>query len=182
MRPLSRALLLGLAALSLSAPAHARECYRQGAGQFYSALFVCASSVLPGQKGNSYGPENLIRGPAGAAWCEGAPGNGLGSTITLQFEGNPVHWRTLYIRNGYQKNSRVFADNARARDMTLSTDDGVRFRFTLADRQGEQRITLPRWSDSREVTLRVDSAYAGRRFQDLCLSEIALDLEEGNYR
>lgn len=65
---------------SPATPASGETCHEDdGPTQFLDNQRYCASSVLPPQAGNTYGPKNLFWGPEEAAWCEGVVGNGVHS-------------------------------------------------------------------------------------------------------
>lgn len=163
--------------IAVAGPARAETCAGLGASQYVDFLQFCVSSVLAPQSGNRYGPENLFDGNPRTAWCEGVAGNGVGQTITLSWAPTQ-RWRSLFVHNGYQKSDKAFHDNARPRRLRVETDDGVVADITLADRFGEQTVSLPRWSDSRRVRLTLLDVYPGRRWQDTCLDSLGIDFEE----
>ncbi len=165
------------AAPSKAGSSKAGSChFESGPTQFYNSAEYCVSSVLPSQGGNTYGPRNLHWGPVEVAWCEGAPGNGVGETIRLSFLPN-VTFRSLVLRNGYQKTKTTFANNGRIAKVELKLADGDSYWFTLKDKPGEQRLTLPGTVTTNSISLRILSTYRGAKHADTCLTSIHPDLE-----
>jgi len=164
-------------------PANAEVCetVRIG-GQFNDWIRYCASSVLPAQAGNTYGPANLsFAGPRDQAWCEGRNHDGIGEYVSLEFD-RPAYFQTLIIENGYQKTQASFRNNARARQVTLEIEGGARWQFELQDVMGQQRFTLPAAIEARWLRLTIDSIYTAARWPDTCISLLSVDQEELNYR
>ena len=150
--------------------------------QFLDDMTFCASSVLPPQGANTYGPANLgYLGPRDQAWCEGSLGDGLSESVTLHFRPQ-VHFQSLFIENGYQKNDSTYRSNNRVRHMTLRSGDGLVFNVALADITGQQRVALPRPVRTDWISLTIESVWPGERWQDTCISFIGPDLEELNYQ
>jgi len=146
-----------------------------GPTQFLDNQRYCASSVLPPQAGNTYGPKNLFWGPEGAAWCEGVAGNGEGETIRIETE-PAVTAYAVVIRNGYQKSVSAFSNNGRAKIVEIEASARVEH-FTLRDLSGEQRLEFRNPVTTDTVTVRIVSVYPGIRYADTCLSGLWLDLE-----
>ena len=156
-------------------------CHRNdGPTQFYDSAEVCVSSVLSPQGGRSYDPRNLYWGGRDEAWCEGSPGPGVGEVVRLSFEPR-IYFRTLLIRNGYQRTIETFRRNGRVAGLEIKAG-GVIQRATLADRSGEQRIQLPRAVTATTIELRVLSVHAGERHEDICLTSVSPDLEDADAR
>jgi hypothetical protein len=171
-----------LAGLSLQ-PAKAEVCetVRIG-GQFNDWIRYCASSVLPPQAGNTYGPANLsFAGPRDQAWCEGRNHDGTGEYVTVEFD-RPAYFRTVIIENGYQKTAASFRNNARVQHVTLEVEGGARWQFQLQDAMGQQRFALPTAIEARWLRLTIDSIYPAARWPDTCISLLSVDQEELNYR
>lgn len=146
-----------------------------GPTQFLDNQRYCASSVLPPQAGNTYGPKNLFWGPEGAAWCEGVAGNGEGETIRIETV-PAVTAYAVVIRNGYQKSASAFSNNGRAKTVEIEAAGRVE-RFTLRDASGEQHLEFRNPVMTEAVTIRIVSVYPGTRHADTCLSGLWLDLE-----
>src|ERR1700681_2569298 len=107
------------------APAAAEELCWSGSGtQFVDAIRYCASSVLAPQGGSTYEPKNLTDGNPATAWCEGAPGDGVGETLTIRIDGG-LSFRRLLISNGDGKSSQTYANNGRIRTLEITSDAGI---------------------------------------------------------
>ena len=143
--------------------------------QFLDSQRYCASSVLPPQAGNTYGPKNLFWGPEGAAWCEGSAGNGEGETIRIE-TAPAVTIHAIIIRNGYQKSKSAFSNNGRVKIVEIEAA-GRKERFVLRDATGGQRLSLSPPIRADTVIARIVSIYPGDRYSDTCLSGLSLDLE-----
>jgi hypothetical protein len=82
----------------------------------------------------------------------------------------------LKLRNGFQKTDKLFAANSRVRMMTVvllpankATD------VELTDKSGWQEATVEQPAGPVEaVELRVKSVYPGKKYDDLCLSDVQL--------
>lgn len=133
----------------------------------------CASSVLSPQQGNTYGVGHLFDGNRGAAWVEGAPGQGIGEWITVEFNSARLV-RSIVIDNGYQKNSDIFYKNSRVSRMTVVFSSGERKTLSLQDQLGQQTFTLDRPVRARWIQLIIDDVYPGSRYQDTAISKLSV--------
>ena len=125
------------------------------------------------------------------AWTEGAKGDGVGEWLRLKV--TPMAGATrvrLRIRNGYQKSDRLFAANERARGVTVvllpsgaKVDElaleiplsDAKVDAELADRQDWQEVIVTQPAGAlAAVELRVRSVYAGKKYDDLCISDAQL--------
>lgn len=160
--------------------ASAAQCndYYYGTELIDSVSF-CASSYLPKSSVSNYVPANLSLFDASRAqaWCEGVPGAGKGEWIELQVVPGSTNL-TLTVANGYQKSNASYANNARAKNVEISTDNGLYFTVRLADQPGDQIINLPDWTDFRRLRMTIKSVYPGTKYQDLCISAFGVDFEE----
>ncbi|RVT86722.1 hypothetical protein DXV76_01135 [Rhodobacteraceae bacterium CCMM004] len=134
---------------------------------------VCASTVLPPQGTNDYGPENLFDGDPATAWVEGLPGDGIGATLTLIFA-QPLPQVELVLRTGYQKSNRAYADNGRAAELHLTASNGVSGRLVLQDTPVPQGWTLAELAGITWMTLELVAAHPGARWQDTALSAMEI--------
>nr|WP_321444536.1 hypothetical protein [uncultured Cohaesibacter sp.] len=168
--------LLGLPVL-----AKADNCDRIHYGtELVDDVTYCASSVLPNSRVATYRPGNLEGWGlenAHRAWCEGAYGSGQGEWIALQVRPGTRIRKVMFL-NGYQKSTKSYQQNARARDITIETDKGARFDRRLDDRPGVQEIDLNGWHDVSTLRVYIETIYPGSKYDDLCLSGMALDFED----
>jgi hypothetical protein len=161
-----------------SAPSLAAEtCITDPGGQF-GKITLCVSSVLAPQAGNSYGPEHLI-GRAeneGTAWCEGAPGPGIGESIIQKLDGSFTA-RSVSITNGYAKSDTAFHANGRIKRAELQTSRSYKTSVTLKDTREPQTIPFPK-SKIAWVKLTIMDVYRGAH-DDTCVSQFGIVLDEG---
>jgi hypothetical protein len=88
----------------------------------------------------------------------------------------------MKVRNGYQKSERLFHANSRARVLTVvllpsnHTQD-----VELTDAFGWQEFAVEQPAGALEaVELRVKSVYPGKKYDDLCLSDLQLFVTAGS--
>ena len=137
----------------------------------------CVSSVLKPQFGNSYGPENLFKGPASSAWVEGQQGNGVGEWITVEFEGLRTV-RSIVVRNGYQKSNDIF----RKEQPRAAFAGGVLARRDPdVDAAGSKRLgissTLPKPVKAYWVKFIIDDVWAGNKYTDTAITKLVVNSE-----
>ncbi|MCP5072233.1 MAG: hypothetical protein GY947_02920 [Rhodobacteraceae bacterium] len=148
-------------------------------GQF-GKIELCASSTLRSKGKNKYAPGMAGDGDPATAWVEGVPGLGHGQWIEFILEG-PAKVQTLEIVNGYAKSKASFRNNARIRAYRISVDDTPIHEGILKDTTARQQIRLGKPHRGTIWRLTVLDTYDGKRWEDLAVSEIWIDLEEHNY-
>jgi hypothetical protein len=158
---------------------------------------VKVSSTLSPE--SQYGAQHLTDGDLDTAWCEGARGDGSGSTLTLELD-RPVVLEAIGVWGAYLKSDKTLRDNHRVRSV-VARAGRARTSWTLADpavpvardpstgadvpaagwlvhvKQSEPPWTGVRPLSSqpvRRVTLMIESVYPGSAADDLCISEIDL--------
>lgn len=136
-----------------------------------SSVSYCATSVLPPQGKNSYGPSMLFDGKQATAWVENDPESGLGQTITLDF-GRERQVVGFDILNGYSKDERTWTNNSRVRGATLTLSDGQSFGIELPDMRDLNRFEFNRAVSTASIAIRVDSVYRGSKYADTAISEL----------
>lgn len=149
-------------------------------GQF-GHIEVCVSSILPAQKGNRYGPEQVFDGDPATAWVEGAPEDGRGQWIEYLFEW-PMRLQSFEILAGYAKSRKAHQNNARPKDVRVFADGEFIETIRLEDTMSVQRVTLSEPVEAEFFRLEIASSYRGNKWQDLAVSEFYVDLEELNYQ
>ena len=82
----------------------------------------------------------------------------------------------MKIRNGYQKSPKLFEANSRARELTITLLPSRKtIDVTLTDTQGWQEIAVDQPGGPLEaVELKLKSVYAGKKYDDLCISDVQL--------
>ena len=182
-KKIARIMAVGMAGSLLATAALAVECdtYYYGTERV-EAVKYCSSSHLTPSKVASYGPGNAEIFDASnqnVAWCEGAKGNGVGEWLELSVINGGALVKTLTIANGYQKSKTAFYANARAKEIRIEMDSGLRVTTTLKDRFGQQVITFGDWQDMTKVRITILSVYAGEKYQDTCLTSLGVSFTEG---
>jgi hypothetical protein len=141
---------------------------------------IDASSFLWGDWNRfveNYHPNYVGDDDPKTAWVEGVPGSGAGQWVRLQV--TPLDGTTrvrLKIRNGYQKSKELFAANARAKDVVVRLlPSRAEVKATLTDSDGWQEVIVSQPVGAlRAIELRVGSVYEGTKYQDLCISDVAV--------
>lgn len=134
---------------------------------------VEASSYLKEPKHNLYHTaDRAIDGDLSAAWVEGAPGDGIGESITFTFDG-VYRVSGMHIHAGYQKSAELYQRNARPAVLTVTFSDGGEQTVTLQDVNGVQDVSFDAPAETESVTLTIASVYPGSKFEDTVISEVA---------
>jgi hypothetical protein len=135
----------------------------------------CVSSVLHPRLGFNYGPDNLFT--RRNAWCEGASGPGIGEWVVVRLD-PPLIFRTIRLINGYVRLPETFNDHSRVRQLDIETSNGLVTKAGLEDSPDEQTIELPRAERAAWIKFTIADVFPGRRYADVCLSGLMVDLEE----
>jgi hypothetical protein len=151
---------------------------------------VTASTTLCEKNGFCHRAERLIDSKNDTAWCEGAPGKGVGQKVVFELK-TPRSLTAITFLPFYAKNKKTFFDNAQAKELEIKTDTGTySVVFSIEDPAGAfaggqldhshpyvNFLTDPKIKkavSTKRVEITVKAVYAGARFEDLCMS--ALDL------
>lgn len=123
----------------------------------------------------NYHPNYALDGDPNTAWVEGADTSGAGQWLRIHI--SPVTGVTharLRLRNGYHKSASLFAKNARVRKLeVVLLPGGQRHMVTLADDMTWQQVAFGANADRVDaIELRVGEVYEGKKYQDLCLSDV----------
>ncbi len=94
-----------------------------------SQVKITASSTLAGK---GYAVGGLLDDKVETAWCEGAPGPGVGETLRIQLS-QPMRLYSVGVRGGYFKSEALLAANARVRMLEVRTSTGARATLGLRD-------------------------------------------------
>jgi len=144
---------------------------------------VETSSELPATKGKSYSGMNLVDGDYSTVWAEGVSGTGLGEVITLHLDKNqPVYGIT--ICNGYTADYDLYNNNGMLTDVDVnfgdkefieSSVDGYAYEgYSSEDLAGcnLNRIELDEPVITDTITITINGAKKGSKYDDTCISEI----------
>ena len=112
-----------------------------------------------------------IDGNPSSCWSEGAPGLGIGESITISFNGT-YEVNGMFIWPGHQKSNELFYQNARPTVITVVGSDGSRERCYISDRFGMQRINFSNSMKVNYIRLFIDQAKPGTKYADTCIAEV----------
>ncbi|MCX5742992.1 MAG: hypothetical protein NT062_10900 [Proteobacteria bacterium] len=120
-------------------------------------------------------PNYVLDDDATTAWVEASPGSGAGEWLRVDIA--PLDRTTkvkLKVRNGCQQTKEAFAQNARAKDVTIRLLPGnVDKKVTLADKPDWQEVEIEQPSGPlRGVELRLGAVTEGGKTKDLCIADV----------
>lgn len=118
-------------------------------------------------------PERVIDGKLLTAWVEGVTGQGIGESITLEFDSNYTI-NGFVTDAGFQKSEELYKKNSRPSQLKVSFTDGTSKTYYLDDINGEQDFKLESPVVSNNITFTIVSVYSGSKFEDTVISEISL--------
>lgn len=122
-----------------------------------------------------YHPNYAMDGDPTSAWNEGAETSGAGEWIKIPItKQEGLSSLTLRMMNGYQKSESLFQSNTRAKTIQVKLLPGGQSQnSTLEDKMDWQEISIALTADSVEaIELTILDVYEGKKYKDLCLSEI----------
>jgi caspase domain-containing protein len=134
----------------------------------------CVSSMLKPQFGNSYGATNLFDASTGTAWVEGAPGNGIGEWVTVEFE-TLRRVKSIHVQNGYQKSPDIFAKNNRVRQLRVLFSGGESQIFILEDKLSAQLLGLRSPIAAFWLKFIIDDVWAGNKYTDTAITKLLVN-------
>jgi hypothetical protein len=150
------------------------------------------SSFLKPEGVAKYGKESMLDRDLRTAWVEGAPGPGIGETIT--FEPKDAYITEMAILNGYVADESRYYENARIKKMRVEIEfkpgeepheKREQREITLPDRS--YRTFKPRYPFSSvdwlvqqpggdafidKIKLTILEVYPGRKYQDIAVTEL----------
>lgn len=139
---------------------------------------VSASGYLRQAVGPDCRPQNLIDGKTDTAWCEAAPGIGLGQWVEFRLDRN-AKIRGFTIVNGYNKAGSFDRWQANGRVHVVAVDvDEVSGRVALEDNRSPQSFTFKEPPTGDRIRFAIGSVYPGHSYSDTCLSEVRIDVVE----
>ena len=144
-----------------------------------------SSSLKENQYGQDivYAPINLFRAfelgcrchpywwnNAHIPWVEGAKGNGINETISIEFN-NPVYG--FSILNGYAdvQNMKLFKENSRVKKLKVE-DFTNKFEYTMNFEDKVYFNYLELSKPSNSIRLTILEVYEGTKYQDTCISAL----------
>lgn len=155
---------------------------------------VISSKTLVSGKSGRYSVKNLFDGDRITAWVTGFEKKEIGQLLSgdghlrVIFD-KPVYVSFIRIANGYQKNRRLYLANQRVKEMSVEKVimGGRSYPFStmvrINDSMDEQRISMTEgWTTAlnmfrtKEIIFSVSDVYGGASYDDLCISEIGIDI------
>jgi len=138
----------------------------------------CVSNHLAAYKDNTYGANALMRD---GAWC-GLHSIDKPMKATIAYYGYGIYaqsaaYARLRIGNGYDKNDSVFAKNARAKTIIVSSGNFFQEAYVLKDTMEEQYLDFGENLTFEELEIEVVDTYPGTAFEHVCISSINADFE-----
>ena len=103
-------------------------------------------------------------------WVEGAKGNGINETISIEFN-NPVY--SFSILNGYAdvQNMKLFKENSRVKKLKVE-DLTNKLEYTMAFEDKVYFNYLELSKPSNSIKLTILEVYEGTKYQDTCISAL----------
>lgn len=135
---------------------------------------IDASSALPQQAENDYGPDNVADGKPETAWVPDP--NASNHWIKFSFE-SPALVSGINIIPGYAKSEKSFMENGSAKEIRLEFEDGSSSTFQLIRRNTAQPCIVDPPILTSSVKVHVVSFYPGDReiwSNDIPISTIEL--------
>jgi hypothetical protein len=137
-----------------------------------------ASSTLKPIGKRKYDIENVRAMNAETAWCEGAPDDGIGESITLDVK-RPLPLAAIMIAPGYYNfdNKTLWAKNNRVAEMEVTLNGTHTFTAKIPDEQFTELYPLLVRDFNepvREVKLTIRAVHRGTAARDTCISTIRL--------
>ncbi|MGI5173057.1 hypothetical protein H0R92_05565 [Treponema sp. OMZ 840] len=140
------------------------------------------SEIIKGKKIN-YTPDNLFKcfyigckchpywwNSSHIPWVEGAPGNGIGESVTIEFK-TRIHG--ISILNGYTdiNNMKLYKENSRAKRLKIEDlDNGTEFFADFEDKVYFNFIDFPQ--STQRIKITIAEVYKGTKYTDTCISAI----------
>ena len=135
---------------------------------------VYATSYLIEERlGFYHKPSNVIDGNNTTAWVEDADGQGEGESLTIELD-DTYAVLGFVINAGYQKNTEVYDNNSRPKELIVTFSDGQSFMVELDDYYGAQKVVLDSSIETTSVTFTINDVYPGGKYEDTVISEIQL--------
>jgi hypothetical protein len=154
---------------------------------------ISTSTLVDRANSGRYSVRNLFDNDKSTAWVtrynKESPYAERG-LLRIKFK-TPVYAKSILIRNGYQKSEKLYFENQRAKVLNIEkvVDGNQRlpYEYTvgLDDKLGEQNISLQDgWVQAinllktKEVIINVLEIYEGSKYDDLCISDLAINYSD----
>ena len=142
---------------------------------------AAASSTLAPQGKHHYEVENIKADPQRevlSPWCEGANGDGVGESITLDVK-RPLPLYGILIRPGYWDygDDKVWKKNNRVAALEITLNDEQTFTETIPDEMFQEPYLIRVRDYTKPVNkikLVIKGVHRGTQFRDTCISVVEL--------
>lgn len=143
----------------------------------YSSIYMGAISSAyessADKEGNYVHSAKLaIDGNITTCWTEGVQGLGIGERIVYNFN-DTYQVRGFDIWVGHQKSSDLFYKNARPTRIKVEGNNGQTAIVNLSDTLGSQRVTLSTPMNTNSISITIQDANSGSKWQDTSIAEIS---------
>lgn len=141
--------------------------------------YITSSVQLGDQAGNNYKPSNVLDGNLNTVWA--AKFLNRDHSITFNVDAQEVVG--LVIANGYNKNQKTLENNAQAKNLVVYVNGEPMMEYALQhvnkvgefpnqEMQGEYIELQSPAKNVKTIKLTFHGAYAGKKWNDMCISEI----------
>ena len=144
---------------------------------------VDTTSELPASKGKTYSGSNLVDSNYTTAWCEGVKGTGKGEKITLHLNKSQIVYG-VQLCNGYNADAKLYSENGKVKNFGADFGNGA-YKACVFDPPADSdydpeelaqsnlyNIVLDEPVVTDTITIEINDAVAGSKYDDTCISEI----------
>ena len=118
-----------------------------------------------------YSGSRLIDGDQTTSWQEGEEGTGEGKGVTISLDGShPVRYLALYLGNW--KSDELWSYNARPQSLAIQVGEAEEEILEFPNEKKVFYLAFQEPVEASEIKIRIQSSYAGERWEDNCISEI----------
>ena len=118
-----------------------------------------------------YSGSRLIDGDQATSWQEGEEGTGEGKGVTISLDGShQVRYLVLYLGNW--KSDELWSYNARPQSLAIQVGEAEEEILEFPNEKKVFYLALQEPVEASEIKIRIQSSYAGERWEDNCISEI----------
>lgn len=165
--------------------------YGNDGGPYYTGPYGCSWYCAPEQdttystsflKSNgaiTYGADNAFDFNVSTAWVEGAKGDGIDETFSLNIKVGDTHQlATVEIYNGYCKDLSTWQNNNRVKELEMFVNGKSIGILHLADTYLGQRFTIGNFypvNGNLFLQFKVKSVYKGDKYDDTAISDVLFD-------
>lgn len=148
-------------------------------------------TLLHNGKVERYSVRNLFDNNLNTAWVTKLKSNEEYDYFDIQIEfKKPEYLKSISVANGYQKSKNTYLNNQRAKSIQIATkiaghkeyNDWLDYEYSLNDDKNFQEVLLKNVLPFKLLGLkiRINSEYGGNKYDDLCISEIKLNIDDIN--